>query len=456
MRIRMDVSPSRWVVLAVLTAMNTLLALDKSIFLILLEPIRREFMLSDLALGSLSGLAFALCMGVAGIPLGVLADRVNRRNMAAICCAVWSGMTMACGLAQSYPQLIAARMCVGLGEAGGGPSAIAMLGEVFAPRRRGLAMSIFTLGLPMSTLISYTVGTRISADYGWRAALIAAGLPGLLVAVLIFLLVRLPSQGTTRPGAATRDGGDASDGFGPALRHMASTPSFIFLAIGLILAYTATAGSATFAISFLVRAHGAVLKDIGPLMGVLFVTFGVLVTAPAGWLADHLALRDERWRAWLLAVGLVCSLPVAWLWLNADSLGGAMLLNAMFSGFAVFWMGPVYGFCQSLVPAQMRGKAIALLLLVGNTGGYVIGPALVGLASDLLKPRFGDDSLRYAIMSIIPFNLFAAAAFLQLARHLRSDLARIPGPETHLRSRSIGLAREESGNLPPHPGIAGF
>lgn len=424
MHSRMETSPSRWLVLAVLTAMNTLLALDKSIFLILLEPIRREFKLSDFALGSLSGLAFAICMGVAGIPLGMLADRVNRRNMAAICCALWSGMTMACGMAQSFPQLITARMLVGLGEAGGGPSGIAMLAEVFEARRRGLAMSIFALGLPMSTLISYTVGTRISSDHGWRAALLAAGLPGLLVAALIFLIVRLPSQRVRVAAAPTRE---TAAGLRAALRHMASTPSFLLLGLGMVLAYITTAGSATFAVSFLIRAHGADLRQIGPLMGVLFVTFGVLVTAPAGWLADYLATRDERWRPWLLSIGLACSLPVAWSWLHADTLRGAMVLNALFSGFAVFWLGPVFALCQSLVPAQMRGKAIGLLLLVGNTGAYVIGPALVGFASDLLRPRLGDDSLRYAIMCIIPFNLLAAAAFVMLAKHLRGDLARLRG-----------------------------
>jgi MFS family permease len=208
---------------------------------------------------------------------------------------------------------------------------------------------------------------------------------------------------------------------------MWSTPSYIYLVIGLVLAYTTTAGAATFSISFLIRVHGAVLKDIGPLMGVLFVTCGVLVTAPAGWLADYLAQRDERWRVWLLAIGLTSSLPVAWFWLSADSLSSAILLNAMFSGFAIFWLGPIFGLCQSLVPAHMRGKAMAILLLIGNTGGYVIGPALVGMVSDLLKPALGDGSLRYAIMSIIPMNLCAALVFLQLGRYLRKDLARVPG-----------------------------
>src|SRR5512138_366139 len=185
----------RYYLLGLLTLLNLLLVLDKIVLSILIEPIRAEFGLSDGQLGALMGLVYAIFMGAAGLPLGMLADRVNRRNLAAICVAAWSAMTLACAAAQNLWHLLLARIGVGVGEAGGGPTSMSMIADSFEPRRRATAMVVFATGTPLAGLVNRTFATQIAHLYGWRMTLVAAALPGFLLAVLLVLTVREPQRG---------------------------------------------------------------------------------------------------------------------------------------------------------------------------------------------------------------------------------------------------------------------
>src|SRR5690606_13574649 len=185
----------RYYLLALLTLLNVLLVLDKIVLSILIEPIRAEFGLSDGQLGALMGLVYAVFMGAAGLPLGMLADRMNRRNLAAICLSAWSAMTLACAAAQNLWHLILARIGVGIGEAGGGPTAVSMIADTFEPRRRATAMAIFATGTQLAALVNLTLATQIAHAYGWRMTLVAAAVPGFVLALLLVTTVREPQRG---------------------------------------------------------------------------------------------------------------------------------------------------------------------------------------------------------------------------------------------------------------------
>lgn len=414
---------NRWLILGLFLLLNILLTLDKTIFLILLEPIKAEFQLSDLALGALSGTAFALCMGLAGLPLGALADRVNRRNLAAICLGAWSAMTMVCGAVSSFPQLLAARMLVGVGEAGGAPAALSIIADLFERGKRATAMSIFALGPPFATVISLSVGTWIVHAHGWRTALVAAGAPGVVLAVVLLLVVREPARGALDRVAGDPSPDRPSPGFGETFRHMLGIPSFVHLLAGVFLSFLVLAGASTFTNSFLVRVHHVKLNEIGPFLGVLLSAVGVAASTSVGVISDVLGRRNERWRGWIMALGSLGSAVFGWTFLSASSLAVTVAFVALFAASATYWLGPAYSLCQSLAPVRMRGKALAILLLVGNTGGYVIAPPMVGYVSDRLGITHGAEGLRYALLGVVTISVLAAVHFAIMARHLGADLA---------------------------------
>jgi MFS family permease len=169
--------------------------MDRNILTMVLEPIRHEFALSDTQLGLLSGLSFAIFYAVAGLPLGLAADRLNRRNLIFVCLTLWSGMTALCGMAGSFVQLLVARIGVGVGEAGGGPPAMAMISDLFSAKRRATAISAFYLASPLGSLVSFAGGGWLAQHYGWRTAFYAAGVPGLILAAVLILTVREPPRG---------------------------------------------------------------------------------------------------------------------------------------------------------------------------------------------------------------------------------------------------------------------
>lgn len=177
-----------WYTLGLLTLIYLCHAVDRSVISIVLEPLKQEFGISDSQVGILTGLAYATLYALAGIPIGYLIDRRNRRNLLAVLVAVWSACTVACGFAQNYWHLLTARLTVGAAEAGGAPTALSIISDLFPPDRRSTAISIFWVSTALGTAVSFAIGGLVAAEYGWRAAFFVAGLPGLLLVILLLCL----------------------------------------------------------------------------------------------------------------------------------------------------------------------------------------------------------------------------------------------------------------------------
>src|SRR5690606_9272996 len=188
------VAKGAWYTLIVLTLVYVSNSIDRTVMSILIEPVKAEFQLSDSQLGVLTGLAFGLTYALAGLPMGWLIDRVNRTKLLAAVVAIWSVCTSICGFAQSYPALVMARLAVGASESAAAPTAMSMIADLFPKERRSTAMGIFWTSTAFGTARSLLLGGVIAAIYGWRAAFFVAGVPGLILAVLIFLTVREPAR----------------------------------------------------------------------------------------------------------------------------------------------------------------------------------------------------------------------------------------------------------------------
>lgn len=404
------------VALFLLFALNTLLVLDKIIFTVLLEPIKAEFQLDDFRLGLLAGAVYAICLGVASIPFGILADRTNRRNLAAACLAFWSVMTALCGMAQSYAMLLAARLGVGIGEAGGGPTALSMIADLYEHKRRATAMAIFSLGTPTAALINLTVNTQIAHAWGWRAALLIASAPGVILALAMLLLMPEPR----REGSAKRD---AAPPLAGTLRHVVATPSLICLLLGGMCAYIVLAGVSSWNFSFLVRTHHVKLNEVGPLLGVTIAGAGLVGIYASGRLADFFSTRDERWRTRIMALTTLASVLFGWGAFNVSDWHAAVAFTAGLAACSSLWLAPGYALSQSLVPPRMRGTIGAILFMLANVVGYGLGPPLVGAISDAVAKAGGIHSLKIALTLVVTANVLSAALFLLAGRTLRRDLA---------------------------------
>jgi predicted MFS family arabinose efflux permease len=187
----------RWYYLGVLTAVYTSSHVDRQIMGILLEPIKLELDASDTQMGFLIGLTFALFYATLGMPIAMLADRRSRRNIIVAATTVWSVMTVLCGSAQTFLQLALARIGVGSGEAGSSPPSHSIIADLFEPAARGTAMGVFALGVNIGLLIAYLLGGWMSEHFGWRATFVAVGLPGVLIAAVLYFTTKEPERGAS-------------------------------------------------------------------------------------------------------------------------------------------------------------------------------------------------------------------------------------------------------------------
>lgn len=408
-------------VIAVLWVVMLLRFVDLQIVAVLLESIRQEFEVSDTLLGLMTGFAFAIFYGTLGLPVAWLADRYNRRNIIAAAVGLWSAMTAACGLAGSFAALFFARMGVGVGEAGGQPPAYSLVSDYVAPERRSSVFAILNSAVPFGVFCGFIIGGWVNEHYGWRAAFMVVGLPGMLLALIIWLTVREPPRGFSDNRAHV-----ATVPLGETLGYLWRTRSYRHLVLATTIFTLGAIGSGIWIPSFFVRVHGMPNAEVAVWLAFIYGGGGVLGAMLGGFLADRLAKRhgDPRWQTWLSAIAAAAILPFSffvYLWPDART---ALIVHVGTTILMHSWMGPAYGTVQSLAGVSRRAMAAAVNGLAVNLLALFLGPFIVGAASDYFNARFGDASLRYSILTVVVVCYsWAALHFFLAARTLRQDLA---------------------------------
>ena len=407
--------------LALLTVVYITNFVDRQILSILLPEIKQAFGVSDTALGFLSGISFALFYATLGIPIAMWADRGNRRNIISLALTVFSVMTALCGMAQSFLLLALARIGVGVGEAGASPPSHSILADLFPPHERATAMGVFATGVNIGIMIGFFAGGWINELYGWRAAFLTVGIPGLILAVIVRFSLREPVRGTSEGRAAELGG--RSPSIKSAARMFWRIRALRHIAFGSALSAFVGYGAVNWLPTFLHRSYGMSSGDTGTYLALLLGVGGGVGTFLGGLYADRLARRDVRWNLWLPALVILLAMPFTF---------GVFLSSTAFSSLLFFivpamagtiYLGPSLAMVQALVPLHTRTVASAIMLFIINIIGMGLGPQIVGIVSDLLTDRFAQESMRYALFITGFVNIWSAFHFFLGARSLRSELA---------------------------------
>ena len=408
----------RGITLTLLTTGYFFSYMDRQILAILQELIRKDLMLSDTQLGLLAGFAFAIFYATLGIPVARLADRGNRVTIIAVALALWSVMTAVCGLAQNFVQLLAARIGVGVGEAGSSPPSHSIIADLYPPEKRAGAMGIYSLGVVLGTAFGTMIGGFVAHLYGWRVAMFTVGLPGIMLAILVKLFVVEPPRGLS-DAQIVAEGQDEGviPPLGEGFRTMfASGPAFN-LVMGVTITSLIGYGQAAFGPSFLQRSVGLSMIDVARYVAPVGAVCGTISAVCGGWLANKAAARyGLHAQAWLVLALKCVGLPLSFLFYFSTDPDVAVPLYWLSVLFVSSYLGPSFALIQGLAPLRMRALWAAVTLLVINLVGLGLGPTAIGLISDLLRPRFGEDSLRYAMLT------FAAATPWALWHYWRAGV----------------------------------
>jgi predicted MFS family arabinose efflux permease len=413
-----------WYALLAMSLVYTVSIADRYVISTVLEPIRLELKLSDSGVAILTSFWLALFYVSCGLPLSLLVDRVNRTKIIAFCMTAWSAMTVLCGIAANYWQLLFARIGVGIGEAGGTPSASSIISDYFPAGRRPMAMTVFSLGAPLGAYVGYSMAGRIADAWGWRSVFLALGVPGILFGGLVYFTVREPRRGRL----------DAT--MGASKPALIETLKFLWTQRGtchLMLGSALTAlwgwGLTWWTPAFLMRNYGLTAGQAGEMTGPIHLWGGIGATVFTAWLLGRPFMYDPRRVVWFLASGItIATVPsIVIFWTHSLALTQAMFW--IFIPFIYFYIGPGFGLLNNLSPPRMRGQYCAISLLLANVCNLIIAPQLVGALSDRLAPGHvaNAESLRVALLCLAPTGFWSAFHLFWSTRSLRQEQERAIG-----------------------------
>lgn len=421
-----------WFVLSMLCFVYVLNFLDRQLLSILAKPIQDSLNISDTQLGLISGLYFALFYCLISIPVGYLADRTNRVKVLSIACGIWSAATIACGLAKTYPQLVIARMTVGVGEAGGVPPSYAIISDYFPPGKRGTALGLFNLGPPLGAALGVAFGASIAAAYSWRLAFIVLGAIGVIAAIALYVFVKEPKRGGLDPQpvdvavgvSAAVESENAK--FSETLKMFFTRKTLLLAALGSGATQFITYGLGNFTTLFLMREKGMLLNEVAVYYALVLgigMSGGIFAS---GYLTDKFTRKSKQAYALLPAISLILAVPfyIGFVWAPSWQLSTLLLIGPTFLNY--FYLSASVTLVQQEVKPNQRVMSGALLLLVMNLIGLGLGPTYVGIASDLFRQSFPENSLQIALYSLIPFYFIAIALFFWLARVLKNESSSLP------------------------------
>ena len=391
--------------------------LDRQILSILKIPIKAELGLTDTQLGLMGGIAFASLYSTLAIPFARYADRGRRVKVIAGAVAVWSAFTALCGATANFTQLFIARMGVGIGEAGGVAPSYALVADYFPPKSRSRALAIFSLGIPIGSALGLFFGGWIATALNWRWAFGLIGLAGIPVAVALWRFVPEPVRGTL--DAAEADAREPR--FRDVMALLLTKPSFWLMSFGAATASIGGYGLGFWLPSYFNTSLGLPLDKLGAYFGSIVLVGGSLGIYVGGWLGDRLGAARPAAYAVIPGIAFLLTAPLYAAAMFNPSLALGLILFTVPYMLSLAWLGPVVNAVQNLVPPAMRATASASMLLINNLIGIGFGTFIFGYVADRLRPTYGAEALRYAILYGLGFYLLAGVLMLGASIFLRRD-----------------------------------
>lgn len=411
---------------------------DRQLINILAEPIKQELGLADWQLGMLTGLSFALLYTIAGIPIAILADRTDRTKIIGVALFLWSTFTALCGLAQSFSQLLLSRLAVGLAESGCQPPSLSLIADYAPSEKRSSAMGHYSAGIPIGGLMALAAGGIIADQFGWRAAFLIAGLPGIFLALIVFLTLRDPrtAQAKVTRAAAARP-------VRVCLVELSKTTMVWWIGLASAAIAMVGYGQVAFLGSFFLRVHADGLQDLsawiarsfdmhlGPLalVGMALGLVAGLSGAFGTWIGGKLGDRLSRDNITLLLIVPGVAAPLAFpfflLAFNASQAWLAILLLIPSSFLTSIWLGPTFAALQSVVQPDNRATAAAVQATFVLFLGLGLGPVIVGALSDFFAGPLGfgsGEGVRLALMIMSGMTLVAGGLFVVGAMRLKNAI----------------------------------
>ncbi len=383
-------------VLTLLVIAYTFNFIDRTIISTIGQAIKVDLKLTDTQLGLLGGIAFAALYTTLGIPIARLAERTNRVNIISIAIVIWSGFTALCGSAHNFLMLMIYRVGVGVGEAGLSPPAHSLISDYFEPKKRASALAIYSFGIPAGTMIGAVAGGWIAQHFSWRIAFVLVGLPGVLVALALKLMVKEPPRGHSEAEEKPLSPEDVAPAAPPLslwgeLKELGSVAKTLFgkwpvvnMVLGVTIASFGSYGGGAFVPPYYVRQFGLDLASVGLITGLVGGFSSGIGTLLGGFISDFMSKRSPAWYSLTPAFGLAIATPIyiiAYLQMDWRWLAAILLLPGIFH---YTYLGPTFGVVQNVVDTRRRATATALLFFFLNLIALGGGPPFIGWVIDHL------------------------------------------------------------------------
>ncbi|HEY3769606.1 MAG TPA: MFS transporter [Candidatus Angelobacter sp.] len=422
-----------WWPLAILVAINVLNFYDRQVAGAVVEPVRKEFLLSDTQIGLLNTLSLIL-YGLVGLPLGLLADRVSRKKLLAVGIVVWAAFTACARWVSSYSFLMVTRLGVGVGEATAAPTATSWIGDLFPAERRSKPLALFMLGVPVGGALSFFFTGPIALHYGWRAAMVVAAAPALLLVPLL-LMLREPARGASEKHLSIQ--ANAKQIGASSIRQVLRVPTFWWIALSGALVNFNLYSIGLFFPAFFGRIHHMNVARAGIMTGIVYAVGGILGGSLAGILGDRIVHRSRSGRMKIAAAAALISVPLSYFGIHQGygALALALPLLAISYGLLNMYYGLVYASIHDIVAPALRGTSMSIYFLVMYLIGASWGTLIIGKMSDhfalhaahlagadKINEAFKAIGLQQALIAVPVLSLLLALVLWMGSRTIGRDI----------------------------------
>jgi MFS family permease len=416
-----NLSPDAKSALTLLFLVSFFNYMDRYVLSVLLPSIKADLALSDTQLGAI-GTAFTISYVLLAIPFARMADQHNRKYVITAAVTIWSAMTAACGLAQSFIQLVIARIFVGVGEAGATPPSHSIISDYFPVASRAKAIAVFSLGAPVGIMVGFTTAGWLADHYSWRIAFLCMGLPGILLALLLHFKLKEPERGQSEP-SETKAQADEKATISTAVKTLLSSPAYRHMCFATGLYTVVWLGVVNWLPSYFVRSFDMNMTQVGFWLAMSLGISQLIGMLASGALTDHLTKRNLSWYGWIPALAMFISTPLFIIVFQTSN--EIVAAVALFPAFLIgVFQGPAsLTGIQGIAHVRMRAMACAIFLLITAMVGGTLGPLLTGWLSDQLAASYGDDSLRQALLIVsIVFGIWAGIHYALSARTIAAEI----------------------------------